>query len=233
MILVNISAVCTSMTFTLMPVSASHFGPENFSGSRDCRPASQTTVIVWPRYFCASLTAVSAASSALAAPAQDRARTATAPIHVILLKRLIVSSQIAAIAFGNRPSPASGPTARYREFLFQPPASSRANAFGESLQPRFEARRFEYRTIDDPTRHATVLHFQRRRNVGGAVAGKALIGPAQRMGRQDHVVELQDRIGRIRRLSLQHVEPGAGDASFLQYLGQRLLVDDRPARRVD
>ena len=32
MILVNISAVATSTTLTLMPVSSSHFGPEKFSG---------------------------------------------------------------------------------------------------------------------------------------------------------------------------------------------------------
>ena len=46
MILVNISAVETSMTFTLQPVSSSHLGPEKFLGSRDCRPASQTMVMV-------------------------------------------------------------------------------------------------------------------------------------------------------------------------------------------
>ena len=37
----------------------------------------------------------------------------------------------------------------------------------------------------------------------------------------------------VRRLDLQHVQPGAGDATLLQHLGQRLLIDDRPAGGVD
>ena len=43
------------------------------------------------------------------------------------------------------------------------------------------------------------------------------------------------RIGssRVGRLLFQHVEPGAGDAAFLPDLGQRLLIDDRAARRID
>jgi hypothetical protein len=48
MILVNISAVGTSTTLTLQPVACSHFGPEKLSGSSDCRPASQTIVMVFP-----------------------------------------------------------------------------------------------------------------------------------------------------------------------------------------
>ena len=41
------------------------------------------------------------------------------------------------------------------------------------------------------------------------------------------------RIFGVRRLLLQHVEPGTGDATLLQHLGQRLLIDDRPAGGVD
>src|SRR5256885_16141462 len=44
-----------------MPVSFSHIGPEKFFGSSDCRPASQTMLMVVPLYCCAALTAVSAA----------------------------------------------------------------------------------------------------------------------------------------------------------------------------
>src|SRR5215510_11547531 len=71
MILVNISAVGTSMTFTLQPVSCSHLGPEKFFGSSDCRPASQTMVTVLPaQIFLAASTAFCAALCAAAAPLQ-------------------------------------------------------------------------------------------------------------------------------------------------------------------
>ena len=75
----NISAVGTSITLTLMPVSSSHFGPEKFSGSSDCSPASQTIVIVVPAYFFAAATARPAAVSAMAALATLAARTAESP----------------------------------------------------------------------------------------------------------------------------------------------------------
>src|SRR5690242_10268574 len=91
MILVNISAVCTSTTLTWMPVSFSHIGPEKFFGSSDCRPASQTMLIVVPLYFWASFTAVSAALSAIAADAQVIASPAAAPAHATLLISLMVS----------------------------------------------------------------------------------------------------------------------------------------------
>ena len=61
MILVNIWSVGTSTTLTLIPVSFSHFGPEYFSGSSDCSPASQTMLISVPAYFLAASTATSAA----------------------------------------------------------------------------------------------------------------------------------------------------------------------------
>src|SRR5215212_6382661 len=79
MILVNISAVCTSTTLTLIPVSSSHFGPEKFSGSSAWRPASQTMVTVLPLYFCASRTAISAAVSAIAAADHIIVRAVRAP----------------------------------------------------------------------------------------------------------------------------------------------------------
>src|SRR5262249_2407695 len=69
MILVNISAVGTSITFTLQPVSCSHLGPEKFFGSSDCRPASQTMVTVFPaQTFLAASTAFCAGLGAGAAP---------------------------------------------------------------------------------------------------------------------------------------------------------------------
>src|SRR5262245_42570112 len=70
MILVNISAVGTSTTLILQPVSFSHGGPEKLSGSSDCRPASQTMVMVLPpvHSFFAASTAVLAALCAKAPP---------------------------------------------------------------------------------------------------------------------------------------------------------------------
>src|ERR1043165_9964977 len=80
-----------------MPVSFSQSGPEKFFGSSDCRPASQTMLMVVPLYCCAALTAVSAALCALAACDQAaRARPATAPAQVIFLTRLIAPSQCLA-----------------------------------------------------------------------------------------------------------------------------------------
>src|SRR5262252_4815417 len=77
MILVNISAVGTSTTLTLHPVSFSHSGPEKLSGSSDCSPASQTIVIVLPaQIFLAASTAVFAALCAWATLAAASVTTA-------------------------------------------------------------------------------------------------------------------------------------------------------------
>ncbi len=92
MILVNISAVWTSTTFTWMPVSSSHLGPEKFNGSSACNPASQTIVIVVPLYFCASRTAISAALSAMAVVAHDKASAARTPAQDSFFIRLILTS---------------------------------------------------------------------------------------------------------------------------------------------
>src|SRR5690242_5865043 len=78
MILVNISAVGTSTTLILHPVSCSHFGPEKLSGSSDCRPASHTMVTVLPaQIFLAASTALCAALCALARPEKAKAAMAS------------------------------------------------------------------------------------------------------------------------------------------------------------
>src|SRR5882672_9773035 len=78
MILVNISAVGTSTTLTLHPVSFSHIGPEKLSGSSDCSPASQTMVMVFPaQIFLAASAAVLAALCAPATPAAASVTAAT------------------------------------------------------------------------------------------------------------------------------------------------------------
>src|ERR1700677_2788583 len=110
---------------------------------------------------------------------------------------------------------------------------SLAEAPRQRLHPHLPRGRFQHRAIDDGAWRAPLLYVEHRPNVGGAVAGEALVGPAQRMRGENDVVELQDRIVGVGRLLLQNVEPGAGDAAFLQSLGQRLLVDDRAARGID
>ena len=84
MILVNISAVGTSTTFTLHPVACSHFGPEKFSGSSDCSPASHTIVMVLPaQIFFAASTARWAADWALAASGQTAVAAASSAMAKI------------------------------------------------------------------------------------------------------------------------------------------------------
>src|SRR3954451_22443727 len=63
-----------------MPISCSPFGPEKWRGSSDCSPASHTMLMVVPLYFCASLTARSAA---LSANVSDEYRAATATVLAI------------------------------------------------------------------------------------------------------------------------------------------------------
>src|SRR5262245_10351177 len=87
MILVNISAVGTSTTLILQPVACSHFGPEKFFGSSDCRPASHTMVTVLPaQIFLAASTAFCAALCAGAALLQIRVAAARTARNEPLIK---------------------------------------------------------------------------------------------------------------------------------------------------
>ena len=65
---------------------------------------------------------------------------------------------------------------------------------GEICKTLLPNRRCRARLVDDAARLAAVLDLEHRLDVGGAVAGKALVGPAKRMRRQDDIVELEDRI---------------------------------------
>src|SRR6185312_9749261 len=87
--------------------------------------------------------------------------------------------------------------------------------------------------IDDTARDTPMLEFEHRRDIGSTVAGEALVGPAERVRRQQDVVQRQDRVIRIGRLLFQDIEPGPGDQAVLQNLRQRLLVHDRSTRRID
>ena len=53
------------------------------------------------------------------------------------------------------------------------------------------------------------------------------------MRRCQHVFERPERVIRRQRLSVEYVDRRAGDLLVLQHADQSLLVDDRPARRVD
>jgi hypothetical protein len=63
--------------------------------------------------------------------------------------------------------------------------------------------RRQHRLIDHQVRLAGVLDVEDSADIAGTVAGKALIGPAQRMWGEDNVVELQNRICSVGRLLLQ------------------------------
>src|SRR6516225_1291467 len=78
-----------------------------------------------------------------------------------------------------------------------------------------------------------MLHVQDRPDVSRAVSGEALVGPAERVRREDDVVQLQNWIVGIGRLLLKDIEPGAGDSTFLKYFGQRLLVNDGSSSGID
>src|SRR6202035_1731820 len=53
------------------------------------------------------------------------------------------------------------------------------------------------------------------------------------MRRREYVVEGPEGVRRRQRLNAEYVDRRAGDLLVLQHADQSLLVDDRPARRVD
>src|ERR671919_2424408 len=66
-----------------------------------------------------------------------------------------------------------------------------------------------------------------------AAAGEGLFGQRDGVRRENHVVELEQWVVRVDRLLLEDVEGRAGDPPVPERLGQRQLVNDRPARDVD
>ena len=58
-------------------------------------------------------------------------------------------------------------------------------------------------------------------------------GPAEAVGGGYDVVHCEERIGGVRRLALENVEPSSGDPFFPKRGDQRLLVDDRSAGDID
>ena len=57
-----------------------------------------------------------------------------------------------------------------------------------------------------------------------AICGKALVGPADPVWRDDDVVELEDRVARIGRLLLEDIQAGALNPSLLQRFRQGRLA---------
>src|SRR5258706_1440265 len=53
------------------------------------------------------------------------------------------------------------------------------------------------------------------------------------MRRCQYVVQRAEGVRRRQRLNVEYVDRRAGDALVRQHVDQRLLVDDRPARRID
>src|SRR6266436_2694115 len=53
------------------------------------------------------------------------------------------------------------------------------------------------------------------------------------MRRCQHVFEHPERVLRRQRLNVEYVDRRAGDSLVLQHADQSLLIDDRPARRID
>src|SRR5713226_6895181 len=53
------------------------------------------------------------------------------------------------------------------------------------------------------------------------------------MRRGQHVVERPKGVRQRQRLDIEYVDRRAGDLLVLQHADQSLLIDDRPARRID
>src|SRR5229473_5144913 len=101
------------------------------------------------------------------------------------------------------------------------------------LQFASEIRLFEYSAIDDTARDSPVLNVEHSPDIGCAVSGEALIGPAKCVRRHDDVVEREKRIGRIGWFLLEHIEGRASDPPACQNVRERLLIDNWSARGID
>src|SRR5689334_13414104 len=165
-------------------------------------------VIVCPRYSCASFTARSAALSAWAPVTTNRARAVEASVELHLASKPIGNSSFV-------------------------PRSLSAVSGAQPLKAPFESFAVQHIAVDDAAGHPAVLDIEDGADIRRAIAGEALIGPAQGMRGHNDVVEPQQRVIGRRRLELEDIEAGAGNALVLQHRGQGLLVDDRSARRID
>src|ERR1700730_19379224 len=101
------------------------------------------------------------------------------------------------------------------------------------LQFASEMRLFEYCAIDDAAWGSPVLNVEHSPDIGCAVSGEALIGPAKCVRRHDDVVDRKKRIVRIGRFLVEHLEGRASDPPACENVRERLLIHDRSARSID
>src|SRR6185437_10585625 len=90
------------------------------------------------------------------------------------------------------------------------PNCSGGKTLAEPGQAVLPGCRFEHLTVDDDAWFAAVSDIKNSANIGGPVAGEALVGPAKGVGSEDHIVELEDAIVGVRRLFLQDIESRPG-----------------------
>src|SRR5579871_1757425 len=84
----------------------------------------------------------------------------------------------------------------------------------------------ENRPVDDRSRRSTaVAVLEDCLNIDRAHMGEALIGPAQGVRRQDHVIERKYGIVRIGWLLFQDIETCSGDAALLKHIRKCFLID--------
>src|ERR671910_3505336 len=105
-----------------------------------------------------------------------------------------------------------------------------SGAGSDALVPR---RAVENLPVDDPGRDLPPLQSQHSPHVRRAVAGEALVGPAQGVGGDYDVVEGEQWLIRGGRFDLEHVEASPCNTSLRKGSGEGALVDHWPAGSVD
>src|SRR5262245_43909907 len=95
-----------------------------------------------------------------------------------------------------------------------------------------ETRLFEHRAIDNTTWDSSLLNVEHSPDVGCTISGEALIGPAKCVRRHDDIVQRKERVVRIGRFLLEHVEGCASNPPACQNVRERLLINDRSARSI-
>jgi len=194
---VNISAVDHLATLTSMPVKLLHFGPEKFSGSSACRPASQTMVIVCPLYCW-----------------RHRRRSGRGrPPRPGVPRSLVEPAAPAAMPFAyvasrNIPSSLVLNGAMRIRSLSRVSGKSSSEAPGEVFEPGLESGAFQHLAVHHAARHSPFI-TSRTASRRPHHCREALVGPAQRVGGGDHIVELEERVVGVGRFLLEHASSPA------------------------
>src|SRR5262245_49936967 len=102
-----------------------------------------------------------------------------------------------------------------------------ASSGGQPLQLCLHPRPVQHVAVDDVPRDAPRSIIENRLARRAAIAQKALVGPAQGVRREDHVVQRQQRIARVDRLRIEHIETRTGDPPLLEGRRQGRLIDNR------